>query len=251
MKYINNNYLISSFELTKSFNISRKELIEYEEKGLIEVSYKDPITSYRYYEPTIFIKLNKINELKNSGLSIKEIKDYFLNELINKEELINNLKKRRDDIDSTLFSINNINRLYKKEINEIIYYYEEKVIKDINELPSLLNNIYLNALKKDYILSNNSPFIIFNKDKLNKIEDSFKIKICIPLIKSYEEKNINVLSSSFSLIYEVNNISFNESLNKLNEIKKNNNVKIKNEIIYLLDLKDNELLNNHKFIIIL
>lgn len=252
MKYLNNQKLYSLNEITRSFPISRKELLELEEKGLIEV-YKDKDTSYRYYESTIFIKLNTIRLLKNSGLSLLEIKMYFEDRLENKDELVSLLNKRKEDLETSLLLLSNINKLTKKEINEIIYYYEERNVKDLSSIYSLINEVYIHALNKDYIFDISSPFILINKEKLNYIEDNekyFKIKICLPLKIKYDEKNISIIKKNVYLTYEVNNISFNSALKNIKDLENKNSIKIKNEILYYLDFKnDKNLTLNHKFII--
>lgn len=252
MKYLNNQKLYSLNEITRSFPISRKELLELEEKGLIEV-YKDKDTSYRYYESTIFIKLNTIRLLKNSGLSLLEIKMYFEDRLENKDELITLLNKRKEDLETSLLLLSSVNKLTKKEINEIIYYYEERNVKDLSSIYSLINEVYIHALNKDYIFDTLSPFILINKEKLNYIEDNekyFKIKICLPLKNKYDEKNISIIKKNVYLTYEVNNISFNSALKNIKDLENKNSIKIKNEILYYLDFKnDKNLTLNHKFII--
>lgn len=252
MKYLNNQKLYSLNEITRSFPISRKELLELEEKGLIEV-HKDKDTSYRYYESTIFIKLNTIRLLKNSGLSLFEIKMYFEDSLENKDEIINILKKRKEDLETSLLLLSNINKLSIKEMNETIYYYEERNVNDLTSIYSLIKEVYNHAIAKDYIFDTSSPFILINKEKLYFLDNNeklFKIKICLPLKFNYNEKNISIIKNNSYLTYEVNNLSFIEGLKTIKSLENKQSIKIKNDILYFLNFKNNKSLTlNHKFII--
>ncbi len=265
MKFINEKKVYSMFEVTKASSYSRSFLLELEENKIIEPFYKDKNTSYRYYDESIFVKLNEISLLLNAGLTKKDIKDFYINNkeddspsLIKKESrnsLISSLKEKRDDIDTSLLFLSSlVNKTYKKKTKKIIYYYEERNINNIEMISSLLKEIYIHALAKNYYFTNENPFIIFQKDVISidsifSNKDQFiKIKICIPIKKNYKEKNIDVIKEGVSLIYEINKTSFEKSFNNLKEIIASSSTKIKNDIIYQY-FDDNNILKINRFII--
>ncbi len=262
MKFVNEKKVYSMFEVTKASSFSRNFLLELEENNLIEPYFKDKNTSYRYYDETVFVKLNEIRTLLNAGLTKKEIKDFYIDKDFedesllkkeNKEKIINNLKTKRDDIDTSLLFLSSlVNKIYKKKMDEIIYYYEERNINDIKLIYPLLREIYIHALAKNYCFSSFPPFVLFSKNILNnENEDIFlngtnyvRVKICIPLIRKYNEKNIETISKNISLIYEINKTSFLSAFNNFKNIVINNSL---NDFLYLFFL-DNEKLKINKFI---
>ncbi len=264
MKFVNDKKVYSMFEVTKASSFSRQFLLELEESGLIKPYYKDKNTSYRYYDESIFVLLNEISLLLNAGLTKKEIKEFYLENDINnesilkkekKEELIKLLKKKKDDIDqSLLFLSSSTNKTYRKQTEKIIYYYEERNVKDLSILPSLLKEIYIHALSKNYIFEKKNPFIIIpkesfiNKDQIFDNNEMIKIKVCIPLIKDYKEKNIEEIDKSISLIYEINKVSFLDAYKNLKKILSDNKIKIKKDLIYEY-FDNNESLKINRFIL--
>lgn len=65
-------YRIGQFsQMTK---VTIKALRYYEEEGLIEPSFIEPATGYRYYDSALLPRVHKIVSLKQSGFSIPQIK---------------------------------------------------------------------------------------------------------------------------------------------------------------------------------
>ena len=95
MKFVNEKKVYSMFEVTKASSFSRNFLLELEENNLIEPYFKDKNTSYRYYDETIFIKLNEIKTLLNAGLSKNEIKEYYINNDLDDESLLKKENKEK------------------------------------------------------------------------------------------------------------------------------------------------------------
>ena len=243
MKIFIDKKYFSLNEVTSTLSIKRKDLLMLEELGLLYPSYKDEDTLYRYYEPSSLTKIKEIMTLKNAGLSYEEIKQYY-SDTINKEDINNKLTKKENDlkIASLYFKKDNVRNMYKKLISDNIYfYYEERNIFDINSLPSLINEIFVHVVQKSYILdTNNEVFIAISKDELEKITSStpypFKVKIGIPLIKDYKEKNTAIIKKTNSLIYEASNSNFFKEIDNLNKVLTESNinsVKTKKDIMFI------------------
>ena len=71
--------IISITEMAKLRNISTETLRHYDRIDLLKPVHVDPDTGYRYYSITQYEKIGTIRELKNLGMSLREIKEYFEN----------------------------------------------------------------------------------------------------------------------------------------------------------------------------
>lgn len=67
-------HLISIGNMAKLHGVSHKTLHLYQEKGLLEPSYVDEQTGYRYYTPDQGSVLDAVNQLQTVGLTLDEIK---------------------------------------------------------------------------------------------------------------------------------------------------------------------------------
>lgn len=69
--------LLSITKLAKLRKLTSETLRFYDRIGLIKPTYVDPKTNYRYYSIRQYEKLGTIRELRQLGMSINEIVDYF------------------------------------------------------------------------------------------------------------------------------------------------------------------------------
>ena len=69
--------LLSITELAKLRQVTSETLRYYDRIGLITPDYVDPQTRYRYYSIRQYDKLGTIKELRQLGMSIHDITDYF------------------------------------------------------------------------------------------------------------------------------------------------------------------------------
>lgn len=247
MKYINEEKYYSIYEISKASNISRKEILELEKEKIILPSFKDKTTSYRYYDPLIIFKLNEVKLLLNASFSYEDIRRYYSSTL-NKEEKLSFLKEKEKAISTSISLLSNVNTIKKIKLDPIIYYYEERNLLSYNRMIiSLIKEIYIHALNKDYLIDISSlPFILFNKDKLsNNNLSPFKVKICIPLLKDYKEKNISILSFKEGIEFSSSTSSFEKNLLIFNLSLLKNNIIINDEVYMNIFLSN---LNLHNFI---
>lgn len=236
MKFINEQKYYSLNEITSSLSIDRKDILELEKQNIINPSYKDDNSNYRYYDPLIILKLIEINKLLNAGFSIEEIK-IFLENKSNKNELKNDLNER-------LYSINDVNLFFKDSIlslskrfqRQCIYYYEYRNIDNFKMIKDLIKNVYIHALEKKYIFDKNSfPFILFLKNNYEE-NKPLKVKICLPIIREYNENNIEIIKES-NVITLDSSLNFSSSYNLFLKSINDKNINIKNliQIIYYFD----------------
>ncbi len=70
---------ISITDLARLRNVTTETLRYYDRIGLFKPIYVDPNTKYRYYSILQYEKLGTIKELRQLGMKLKEIKEYFDN----------------------------------------------------------------------------------------------------------------------------------------------------------------------------
>ncbi len=133
--------LLSITKLAKLRKLTSETLRFYDRIGLIKPDYVDPNTNYRYYSIRQYEKLGTIKELRQLGMSINEIVDYFTDR---------NLKKSIEILERH-------QRLLNQEINEKIHL--EKVLSNkirfLHELPPspVTNVVFEHVLPERYMIT--------------------------------------------------------------------------------------------------
>ena len=64
-------------EIAQAVGVTRRIILNYEERGLISPDIKDESAGNRYYTVDTFTKIRSIRSLQNLGLSLDEIRGYF------------------------------------------------------------------------------------------------------------------------------------------------------------------------------
>lgn len=104
-----------------------KTLRFYEKEGLLKPAYIDLNTGYRYYESSQLVELSKIINLRQVGLSIKDIK-----RIIDGYDMVEILTKRKEEIEENLAN-------YNIELSKINYLLEGNNMKNeviVKKIPS-------------------------------------------------------------------------------------------------------------------
>lgn len=154
-------------ELAKKFDITRTTLIHYDHYGLLIPSFRND-KSYRFYTEKDVKKLELILALKESGLSLSEIKDYMANKtdksgldllMTQRKEIdikIKDLRNKRNIID---IKIKHLKKFSSLEVYEgiLIDVYGEMdlIVEPIGFGPLMNYESAVNRLKKK--LSHDSP----------------------------------------------------------------------------------------------
>lgn len=89
--------LLSIGEIAKSLDITRRMILNYEAKGLIEADKKEGVTGNRYYTVDTLTRIRTIRVFQNLGLSLDDIKKY-LDEDADLRPMIARLEKIRDEL---------------------------------------------------------------------------------------------------------------------------------------------------------
>ena len=99
--------LFSIGEIAGAIGITRRIILNYEDKGLIKPDFKESPTGNRYYSIDTFTQIRTIRVFQNMGLSLDEIRDYF-QDTTDLQPLIKRLENMRDEINL------NIEKLYER-----------------------------------------------------------------------------------------------------------------------------------------
>ena len=102
--------LFSIGEIAKALGVTRRIILHYEERGLIEPDKRDDATNNRYYTIDTFTKLRSIRSLQNLGLTLDEIRDYY-NDSTDLMPLIRRMEEMRDQLNL------NIEKLYERAMS--------------------------------------------------------------------------------------------------------------------------------------
>lgn len=154
VKYMFNSEknLFSIGEIAKILKITRRIILNYEDKGLIKPDVKDGKNGNRYYTIDSLVKLKTIRSFQNLGLSLNEIKIY-MDGKNNLPSIIKRFKKLRDEIDlaiEKLTKLENDNSCVVKNIilKEQTVYFKKIPAKSIKEKTDALRNTALCAMQK-------------------------------------------------------------------------------------------------------
>ncbi|MCI8648104.1 MAG: MerR family transcriptional regulator [Firmicutes bacterium] len=146
--------IISITEMAKLRQITTETLRHYDRIGILKPVYLDPNTGYRYYSITQYEKLGTIRELKNLGMNLKEIKEYFDNRNIEtSRELLAQQKERIDEQISRLINL-------RKEVNRKIDFLDTIRSTDLDD------TIRLKQFEK-------RKYVAFNRPVTDEIELSY------------------------------------------------------------------------------
>ena len=99
--------LFSIGEVAKSLGITRRIILNYEEKGLINYDVKNGEQGNRYYTMDTYTKIHTVRLLQKLGLSLDEIRSY-LEGTVDLISLIKRLEAMRDELSR------NIEKLYER-----------------------------------------------------------------------------------------------------------------------------------------
>ena len=225
----NGNHLMSIGEVAKSIGITRKIILNYEDKGLIVPDKKEGTAGNRYYTADSIARIRTIRILQNLGLSLDDIRDYY-NGSTDLTPLIARLEKLRDEISLNIeklkeraksendFEIRTITipeqTIYRKTMNTI----------SIQDKTVILREIFMTAIKT--YGSDTSKRMFFIEYPL---DDPDQISYCIAVPSSSQGEDVVQLpeETSLSLFYHGSYESLPEVRDKIIHHAKQNEIEIK------------------------
>ncbi|WP_041701299.1 MerR family transcriptional regulator [Gottschalkia acidurici] len=123
-------------EMAKLHNISAQTLRYYDKIGLLKPEYMDKDNNYRYYNIEQFAHLDSILFLKELGMSLEQIKEYFKKRDI--ESVLELLKQRDSDIEKQIKLLKRRQRNLQDKVSMIELYMQKKEYNNyqLKDIPS-------------------------------------------------------------------------------------------------------------------
>jgi DNA-binding transcriptional MerR regulator len=250
---VNNNLLLIK-DFSKLTGLSRKALYVYDKYNILNPVFIHPDNDYRYYDKNQLLTAKRINLLKQAGCTLNEISKIIDEKLLNDE--INNLIEEKiqqemnkiKDANQTLNKLKNlsntivkINKKVKKEYLESLIVYEYELLPNENICVALNKT---EGLIKELNVKKNEKIIKY------KLIDNKIYPVSVALQLENQELNPSVNTSYFGFetqqfFYEIDPYQ-EESVLKINEILKNNELKLSEPYIYERILNSDDYLYSSK-----
>jgi DNA-binding transcriptional MerR regulator len=192
-------------------NTSVKTLRYYSEIGLLEPSYIDPVTNYRYYDDEKIQIVNKINLLKSFQLPLASIKllidshsktqwksvlEYKIAELeIQKEEIFKQIQgihqvKEQIDRDIPIIPGPELSPCYIENREDIMIFSIRQYIK-ITSMDQLVRDLF-NQIYAFNLVANGELMAIFHARNLNQKEAD--VELLLPIVDANGIEGCRILS---------------------------------------------------------
>ena len=144
--------LFSIGDVAKAVGITRKTILGYEAKKLIEPDKKEGSTGNRYYTIDTFTQIRTIRVFQDLGLSLDEIREYFYG-TSDLKPMIDRLEKMKDELILTIEKLKERTREKGGDIQEITMepqyvYCRTYHATSIADKTNLLRDTALEAMKK-------------------------------------------------------------------------------------------------------
>ena len=179
-------------EVVKACGVTRKTILFYERRGLLEPAYVDPKSGYRYYDiDCIVYTLLQIVQFRDAGLSIAEISDYFSGGQAAAERIAASLETRLNAMRKSLdnvrtFAVQSGNLSVRQAMLPAAYcYVREYLCHSIKDAQDGIINACDRALREGFCLRNSyDSFAQYEFDFYSEKPlalDEFKTRFCIPV----------------------------------------------------------------------
>lgn len=195
-------------ELAKLKGITTETLRHYDRVGLLKPVIVDQETNYRYYSIVQYEKLSTILELRQLGMSIEEMKEYFENRSV--ERTSNLLKQHHTLLKEKIQKMQQIEKIlekkiaYLEEVTKIdtfdTFFYKElserTIVTSSYELDSEDMNMWYSCMKVENMIEDIAPLLatcnygtIFSKE-VEQLDKATTFILVDDLAVKEEEKKV-------------------------------------------------------------
>lgn len=191
-------YQIGEFSIISRLSI--KTLRYYHECGLLEPTFIDQESGYRYYDVNCLERVRIISELKGLDFPIKDIKE-ILDNCMDDSELISYAIKKSEEIGEKIVSYGQMQKKLEVFINQTRQVEEVKIQMSteivIKEVPDILiasirfkgkyqdvTPVFRSLFKNYGRYSSGTPFSLYYDNDYK--EDNADIEACVPVRTSIE-----------------------------------------------------------------
>ena len=184
---------LSITEMAKLRKVTTETLRHYDRVGLFKPGYVDPDTGYRYYSVLQYEKLGTIIELRQLGMSIDEIKEYFNERNLNKSTAM--LKKQHDKL---------LREIQEKEKLESTIARKLEFLDEMKKLPRQ-QEVIEREIPDRYMISYNEPKLggremAYEFLKLERYLDETAPILATNRVGVYTNKKLDELSGKFAFV---------------------------------------------------
>lgn len=192
---------ISITDLARLRNVTTETLRHYDRIGLFRPTYVDPKTGYRYYSVLQYEKLGTIKELRQLGMSLKEIKEYFDNRHVTKS--LSMLVNRHQELKQKIKDLQLLEETLSKKIEFLTDVIAESKMKEIiiKQIPEREIITFGKAINNEIELSYGFLHLENNLEEISPILASSRLGFIISR-KDIERLNFNNSSDIFVFITE-------------------------------------------------
>ena len=187
-------HLMTIGEAVKALGVTRRMILNYEDKGLLKPDLKNGKTGNRYYTADSVARILTIRLLQNMGLSLDEIRAYYEG-TTDMTTLIARMEKMRDDLNLQIEKL----KLHTKEKEELVIetitlpeqviYCETRYATELSERKQNLREAFIYAMR--YFTADYSKRLLFTEyslDNPNLISNC----VSIPSDTSFSENVIHL-----------------------------------------------------------
>lgn len=258
------NEYLSITELAKLRKVTSETLRYYDRIGLLKPDYTDPNNGYRYYSIRKSERLGVIRELRDLGMSIEEILNYFDDCNLRKsiEILSKQYFKMQQEIEADLVLSGKIAKkltflgelLSFRDLNQpFIKKYSERYLLSLNR-PAGGEKEHLYALSElETMLNEISPILatdrlgVYTDEKILEPSDDYVPSVPMLFLKKEEnnfdnlKENIQIVPAGYYLCiaYENGRLErYDSCFEKIKEYMKDNNLQVNGKIFqrYIIDV---------------
>lgn len=258
------NEYLSITELAKLRKVTSETLRYYDRIGLLKPDYTDPNNGYRYYSIRKSERLGVIRELRDLGMSIEEILNYFDDCNLRKsiEILSKQYFKMQQEIEADLVLSGKIAKkltflgelLSFRDLNQpFIKKYPERYLLSLNRLAGGEKE-HLYALSElETMLNEISPILatdrlgVYTDEKILEPSNDYVPSVPMLFLKKEEnnfdnlKENIQIVPAGYYLCiaYENGRLErYDSCFEKIKEYMKDNNLQVNGKIFqrYIIDV---------------
>ncbi len=197
---MNEKNLFTIGEVAKSIGITRRIILNYEDKGLIFPDKKDGVNGNRYYTIDTLTTIRTIRAFQDLGMSLDEIRTYF-EEPSHLEPIILRFESMRDQLNLAIEKLKERSRAESEEIKEAViesltYYVKTHTTNSLAERVSLLRETTLEAMKT--YGTDSTKRMLFTE---NTSDDSKQVDYCVIVPASSTGEHIRISPASKAIYF--------------------------------------------------
>ena len=179
------NMLMTIGDVAKSLGMTRRMIINYENRGLI-VSDVRREGGYRYYTLDTLTRIRTIRILQNMGLSLDEIRDYF-DDSVDLTPMLTRLEGLRDELNLNIEKLRERIKSAEEEKTRFVTIPRQTVYRRIlhgayEELPTVREKLLAAAREQNITLTGVCRHIYLEGPPQHRDPGRFITQVVLPMV---------------------------------------------------------------------